>query len=158
MDRFTLEKTIWNGRDFEVMSWHDATLWSMYADTAAFEFLIDLDYIFSWVEPKAGETHFKFWVAPVTIVFENASDVKVNLESQQGSIEVAELHRELIGPSPSGKFTQYAYRFECQEGEVSLEATGFKMFVRQAPRLISTQSLEVGHRNGISFGKITSDA
>jgi hypothetical protein len=94
----------------------------------------------------------------VTIVFENASDVKVNLESQQGSIEVAELHRKLIGPSPNGKFTQYAYRFECQEGEVSLEATGFKMFVRQAPCLLSTQSLEVSHRNGISFGKITSDA
>ena len=130
----------------------------MYADTAAFEFLIDLDYIFSWVEPKAGETYFKFWVAPVTMVFENASDVKVNIESQQGSIEVAEFHRELLGPSPNGKFTQYAYRFECQEGGISLEATGFKMHVRQAPSLLSSQSLEIGRRNGISFAKITSDA
>lgn len=57
---FALEKPIWDDRDFEVMGWHDATIWSMCADRAAFEFLIDLDYISRWVEPKAGETYFKF--------------------------------------------------------------------------------------------------
>lgn len=92
------------------------------------------------------------------MVFENAADIKVNIESQQGSIAVAELHRELLGPSPNGKFTQYVYRFECREGDLSLQATGFKMYVRQPPSLLCSQTLELGSRHGISFGKIASGA
>ena len=152
------EKLVWENADFDTMGWHDATLWSMVANAQDSEFLIDLDYIFRWVDPGQGETYFRFWVAPVTMVFENAADVRIDIRSQQGSIEVADLHRELLGPTPNGRFTNYAFRFECQEGEVSLRATGYKMYVRRLPVLIDGQALELGARAGVSFERSCRDA
>lgn len=153
MTDYRPEKLIWSNEDFEVMGWHDATVWGLAADTEEFEYLIDLDYIFKWVSPASGENHFKFWVAPVTMVFENACDVRLDVCSQQGAIEVSDLHRELIGPSPNGRFTQYAFRFECQEGELTLQATGYKMYVRKTPSLLETQSFSLAVRGGVSFSR-----
>lgn len=153
MSAYDLEKEIWSEADFKVMGWHDASIWSMVSNATQFEYLLDLDYIFKWVHPKENETYFKFWVAPVTMVFENAFDVKIDIESQQGLIEVADLHMENPELTPNGKFTSHTYRFECQEGEITVNATGFKMYVRQKPKLIQGQSFDLEERGGISFGR-----
>ena len=158
MDLYHLEKQVWTDQDFEIMGWHDASVWSMLADSERFEFLIDIDYIFSWVHPAHRETYFKFWVSPATMVFENASDVRIDIESQQGSIEVMEFHREVIGPSPNGKFTQYKYKFECRQGRIELEATAFNMYVRRAPTCIDHQCLGLAARHGVSFSRSYGDA
>ena len=150
---YELEKKLWTETDFKSMGWHDASIWSMVSNADKYEYLIDLDYIFNWVQPKADETYFKFWVAPVTMVFENSSDVKIDIESQQGIIEVADLHMENPELSPNKKFTSHNYRFECQEGEISLKATGFKMYVRRNPSLMKGQSLDFVERGGVSFGR-----
>ena len=151
MEMYQLEKPVWDDSDFAVMGWHDTTVWSMLADPDEYEFLLDMDYIFQWVHPGAGETSFKFWVAPVTMVFENAHDVKIHIESSQGGIEVADFHREEPEVTPNGQFTQHTYRFECQEGTISLKATGFRMFVRRAPVLLEGQSFSLPQRGGVSF-------
>jgi hypothetical protein len=151
MDSYELEKAVWNDGDFEVMGWHDARIWSMLANIDEFEFLIDLDYIFKWVRPGEGETYFRFWVAPVTMVFENAHVVRSDIESQLGEIEVADLFREAPEPTRTGDAVQHTYRFDCQEGEISFKATGFKMFVRQSPVLLQRQTLSLQERGGISF-------
>jgi hypothetical protein len=120
--------------------------------------MFDLDYIFKWVDPEPEGTYFKFWVCPVTMVFANVSDVVINIESQQGAIEVADLLRQHVGLSPNGKFDQFAFHFECQEGQLSLKATGYKMYVRQAPVLQTQQHLELATRGGVSFERARSDA
>jgi hypothetical protein len=51
----------------------------------------------------------------------------------------------------NGKFTDYTFRFECQEGEITLNATGFKMYVRKNPILQQGQSLDLKERGGINF-------
>jgi hypothetical protein len=150
---YRLEKPIWSDADFAEMGWHDATLWSMAANPDSFEFLLDLDYIFQWVQPAEGETYFKFWVAPVTMVFENAHSIVVAIESQQGSIEIADLFREDPTPTPGGDLIQHTYRFECQEGEIRVRATGFKIFVRKSPALMRQQSFSLEARDGVSFSR-----
>ena len=55
--------------------------------------------------------------------------------------------------TPNGKFTEHTYRFECQEGVISIKATGYKMYVRQNPILIQYQSIDIKERNGISFDR-----
>jgi hypothetical protein len=147
---YRLEKPLWTGVDFEVMGWHDSRVWAMVADEEKFEFAVDLDYIFKWVHPGPGETHFRFWVAPVTMVFENAYEVTIDIRSRQGGIEVADLHREDPKPTPNGAPTDHLFRLECQEGEISLRATGFRMYVRAEPRLMQGQSLSLEERGGIS--------
>ena len=74
MSAYELEKEVWSEKNFSSMGWHDASIWSMVCSSEKFEYLLDLDYIFKWVDPKEGETSFEFWVAPVTMVFENAFD------------------------------------------------------------------------------------
>ncbi|MBE3654943.1 hypothetical protein [Vibrio navarrensis] len=153
MSTFELEKEIWTEQDFNIMGWHDATIWSMTANSSKFEYLLDLDYIFQWVSPQENETYFKFWVSPVTMVFENAFDINLDIESQQGLIEVADLHMENPELTPNGKFISHTYRFECQEGELSLKSTGFKMYVRQHPKLLQVQSFELDERGGVNFAR-----
>jgi len=151
MDSYQVEKPVWDDSDFDAMGRHDARIWSMLADTDAFEFLLDLDYICKWAHPVDGETYFRFWVAPVTMVCESAHTVRIDIESQLGEIEVADLFRESPEPTRTGEAVQHTYRFDCQEGEISLKATGFKMFVRQPPVLLQAQSLNLHERNGVSF-------
>jgi hypothetical protein len=94
LENYDLEKPTWTESDFKVMGWHDAKIWGLLANPEQWEYLIDLDYIFKWVHPKEGEEYFKFWVSPVTMVFENAYEINLDIESQHGEIEVADLHME----------------------------------------------------------------
>ena len=149
-EQYQLEKALWTSDDFEVMGWHDSRVWAMVAAEESYEFALDLDYIFKWVHPGPGETYFKFWVAPVTMVFENAYDISIEIESSQGGIEVADLHREEPKPTPNGALTDHLYRFECQEGEISLRATGYRLYVRLEPRLMQGQCFSLDERGGVS--------
>jgi hypothetical protein len=150
---YELEKYIWSEDDFSIMGWHDSKIWGFLADSENFEFMVDLDYIFQWVHPKEVETYFKFWVAPVTMVFENAYDICLDIESRQGELEVADLHMENERKSKNGRFDEYDFRFECQEGDFKVSATGFKMYVRKAPVLQSGQTLDYDLRGGINFDR-----
>jgi hypothetical protein len=135
------------------MGWHDGTIWSMLGNPDAFELLFDLDYIFKWVEPNDKETYYKFWVAPVTMLFENIHDIYIDIESELGKIEIVNFHREIIKETINSKFIEYLYRFECQEGEISLIATKYTMFVREIPELLQSQSFKLEQRKGISFAR-----
>ncbi|HAS8178494.1 TPA: hypothetical protein I7671_22055 [Vibrio vulnificus] len=55
--------------------------------------------------------------------------------------------------TPNGKFISHTYLFECQEGELSLKSTGFKMYVRQPPKLLQVQSFELDERGGVNFAR-----
>jgi len=151
MKKYDLEKAVWSEKEFKAMGWHDATIWSMLANSEEYEYLLDLDYIFKWVEPIENEKYFKFWISPVTMVFENAHEIRIDIESPQGIIEISELHMENPQPTPNGKFTEHTYRIECQEGVISVKATGYKLYVRQKPKLIQYQSMGLSERNGVSF-------
>lgn len=76
-----LEKTLWNNNDFDQMGWHDNRIWFSVADELQYEFILDIDYIFQWVEPAEGEHSFRFFVAQATMVFANPKDIRVNLHS-----------------------------------------------------------------------------
>lgn len=59
-----------------------------------FKLVFDTDYIFEWIRPKPGETHFKFWVAQATLVFENVYDVEFDADSYNGKLEIDSISRE----------------------------------------------------------------
>lgn len=145
------EKLVWDGSDFEAMGWHDCRFWSFVAIPETFELAIDLDYIFKWVRPREEGSFFSFWVSPATMVFENVHGVELEVESSQGTLEIADLHREDPRLTPNKKFTEHLYRFELQEGELRLRATGFQMYVRQEPVLLEQGAFTYAERGGISF-------
>ncbi|NJN83326.1 MAG: hypothetical protein HC802_14285 [Caldilineaceae bacterium] len=46
-------------------------------------------------------------MAPVTMVFENACDISIAIKSQQGEIEIADLHKENERTTPNGQLVEY---------------------------------------------------
>jgi hypothetical protein len=162
VETYQLEKPIWDDGDWLHMGWHDAIIWSIHPDPYAREFSLDLDYTFKLVQPGRGETYFKFWVAPVTMVFENVRTLKIDIEPRNGIIEIAELNRGTSRPRPDGNLTERKYQFQLpagtdenheifDEGQISFMSTGFRMFVRRAPELLEAPSLRPAQRGGVGF-------
>lgn len=88
-----LSKTVWTNADFGAMGWHDASLHGIAFcatgdEDPDYSLALDLDYIVEWVH---GDSAFSFWIAPVTLVFENAWNVRVQGTFQQ--MDMAEVAR-----------------------------------------------------------------
>jgi hypothetical protein len=144
-----LEKLIWTESDFAKMGWLDSQIWSMYADDLAAEFVLDLDYILKWQDPAPGETNYKFWISTATMVFENVNGVAIQMNSSEGAIEVANLYMENSATAPN----LHQFRFECAQGELRVQASGFKMYIRKLPVLQQYQNFSYAERGGINFAR-----
>jgi len=151
---YKLEKWIWSEKDFEKMGWHDCHIHSLAFYPEKFELALDLDYIFKWVEPKKGETHYKFWVAPVTMVFENVYDISINIETSLG-IEIASISRSNQSAPRNVEFInkveQWDWNIDCQEGTIFFKSVGYTMYVKSEPIFLSNQVIDINDRGGINF-------
>jgi hypothetical protein len=157
-DEYELEKWVWDDNDFERMGWHDATIHAVAFGPVQFELSLDIDYIFKWVHPAEGEEFFQFWVAPCTMVFQNAYELGFEAESYGDPLlSVADLHRvDARTPKNAtyiGKEREWRWTFECHHGQLSFWAVGFKQYVRKVPILRRLQVLEIGERGGYSFDR-----
>lgn len=80
-----LTKSAWSDADFDEMGWHDATIHGLCVQPGAPDgslpprLLLDIDYIVRWVHPVAPQTHFSFWTAPSTLVFDDVWDFEGDL-------------------------------------------------------------------------------
>jgi hypothetical protein len=154
VEKYNLEKAIWTNADFDVMGWHDSTIWGMAVLGEEFEFVFDVDYIFKWVHPVPPEIYFSFWVSPATLVFEGVQNIKINIDLDYIQlIEVADIHREGPIPSPNGSLDNWKWTLELQQGDIDFEATGFTQYVRKAPQYGSRQTLSLPERDGLSFAR-----
>src|SRR5260221_10243754 len=88
-ETYELEKWIWTEQDFEEMGWHDCHIYAVAFLPETFEFVLDLDYICKWVNPKPPAENFSFWVSPATLVFENVHDLE--LDTFDCSLDIADL-------------------------------------------------------------------
>jgi hypothetical protein len=162
--RLDVEKWVWTDTDFERMGWHDVQLHGIaryekverdevagseghYSGT---ELLLDIDYILKWV--TTDPEHWKFWVAPSTLAFENAYDFEVRGWAQL-QWEISEIHRE-HAHYPSGR---ECWKWEIWGTGIVFLAEGYKQYIRRKPVLSRFQSLTFEERGGVSFSKQTPD-
>lgn len=112
-----------------------------------FKLVFDTDYIFEWIRPKPGETHFKFWVAQATLVFENVYDVEFDADSYNGKLEIDSISREGARAPHNvqsvDKEIEWLWIIECQKGEIRFRSVVYKQFIREAPRLGKTQAVDL---------------
>jgi hypothetical protein len=151
MDTYKLEKTIWTDADFERMGWHDCPIRAISFNLDAGEMLFDIEYIFDWVHPVEGEIYFNFWLAPATLVFEASTNIVIDI-SAWSDLEIDRFVRSDPQPTPNGP-PAYTYTLECQQGEISVSASGYRMFVRRMPILQGDQVLEIDQRGGYAFSR-----
>jgi hypothetical protein len=147
-EQYELEKTIWSEADFERMGWHDSRVHALGFLPDRFEFALDVDHTFQWIEPRSGETYFSLRVAPATLVFD--------LQTSAGC-EILDVARSEPRRIRNAEYIEWLWKFECAEGEINFRATGFKQYIRSAPRLGNKQSLSLNERGRFSFSREYSD-
>lgn len=150
---YVLEKAVWTTDDFEQMGWHDCHIHAVAFQSAGHRLLLDVDYIYRWVNPLPGETYFRFWISPCTLVFENVHDF--NFEAADTWIDILHVDRQDAGRPLNadhiGKEKQWQWIFECVAGEICFKSVGFTQYTRAAPTLFESQHIELESRGGISF-------
>ena len=149
-------KWLWTEADFEIMGWHDARIHAVAFLEETFEFALDIDYIFEWVKPVPPAEHFTFWLSPCTLVFENVSELAIDLAPYDDlSIDDISRGESLIPRNAEviGKTVEWLWNVGCHGGTISMRAAGYKQHVRTAPRHLTRQSIPISDRGGISFSQ-----
>lgn len=157
---YSIEKRHWTDADFELMGWHDVVVHALAYDPAQWELLLDLDYIFKWVEPEADKTHYSFWISPATMVFHNVYDLCISVEPisdfQLDSIERSDPQQMRAGYEGTAA-RDWLWSIAVFNGEISLRSSGYSLWVRDSPRLSKSQALDLKERGGRSFDCGTED-
>lgn len=153
-ENYELDKWLWTELDFEEMGWHDVRIHAVAFLPEVFELVLDIDYIFRWINPGAAETRFKFWVAPATLVFENVNDLKIDLEPN-GGIELQGIERSEPQKPRNIDYIEhdieYLWTLEAHSGEISLRSVGYKQYIRRTPIIATSPALDIEARGGLSF-------
>jgi hypothetical protein len=157
-ESFTLEKRHWTDADFEVMGWHDSTVWSIAFLTEAYELVLDIDYILKW-ERNELDGYFAFWVAPATIVFRNVYDLKFDVAFYDDT-QIQDLKRGDPGKPRNAEYIgtdrEWRWVLTFSGGRISFRSSGFDQFFRRDPVLSDQQSLSLETRGGMSFDRLGS--
>jgi hypothetical protein len=148
-------KATWTDADFDVMGWHDCRVHAVslgVREDDGFPWqrvLIDLDYLVRWVDPAFGRQHFTFWIAPATLVFDEAWAVSGDLDPGNDLLEIADLHR--LDP-PDDK-PDPLWHIEGQNFDLRLRAPGYTQYLRTAPVHSKHQYLTHRERGAPSFAE-----
>lgn len=149
----SLEKSVWNDADFSQMGWHDVVVHALGFDAAGSELLLDLDYLFAWVEPEPPSAYFSFWIAPATLVFQQVWDMKMNYDASLG-FQLLEIQRGEERACPHAPSRQeWHWMLEGVEGHISFWAGGYTQHTRRHPQHHERQSLSLVQRGGFSFDR-----
>lgn len=151
-----LTKSVWSDADFDAMGWHDVTIHGLcvqpgVSDDSLPRLLLDIDYIVRWVRPVAPETHFGFWIAPSTLVFEDVWDFEGDLgfKGMAVSLDIDHLRRSPRQDSRGGP----QWDVEGHFFGFGFRSTGFRQYLRQAPRHSQRLVLTHSERGGLSFAE-----
>ena len=152
-EQYKLEKWIWTNRDFDLMGWHDATIYAFALKPEQFELLLDIDYILKWVDPVPPNDYYTFWVAPATLVFEGVHDIRVDLDIRYiQDISLQGIEREGPIASPDNKqISEWMWTLEANEGIIKFRASGYRQYFRSEPIVTNLQGLSLDERGGLSF-------
>ncbi|MGW0170853.1 hypothetical protein ACWDWT_37625 [Streptomyces sp. NPDC003343] len=153
-----LTKSAWSDADFDEMGWHDATIHGLCVQPGAPDgslpprLLLDIDYIVRWVHPVAPQTHFSFWTAPSTLVFDDVWDFEGDLgfKGMGLSLQIDHLRRSAPEDGRGGP----QWHLEGHFFDLKFQATGFHQYLRQAPQYAQRLVLSNSERGGISFAEI----
>lgn len=150
-----VEKYLWTENDFDLMGWHDATFYAIGFLPEKYQLLLDIDYIFKWIEPTEGETFYKFLVSPATLMFENVHGLSVSISEPYRPLQIQNIERRNPKPPTNAEYMdrteEWHWLIDLEIGEIEFDSVGFRQIIRREPVLTDSQSLGLEIRGGISF-------
>ena len=156
---FNLDKFIWTQDDYELMGWHDCSIYGLtflpFDEKGTTNLVFDIDYIFKWVNPTKPGQPFSFWVSPCTLIFKDTFDLTINVDSRGGTTNMFEIADLTLAEKVEQEKNNWIYEWniDLQEGHIKLKSSGFDQIVRQKPIYTDGQTLTLEQRNGISFNQ-----
>lgn len=153
---YSPEKWIWSEEDFDEMGWHDCKIFGISPGPGEDQLSLDVDYIWKWVHPSEGENFFKFWISPVTLVFENVHQLECEFR-EISVIRIDEVGR--VDPRRPrnaqfiGKETEWRWTIDCHDGSINFWAVGYRQYTRKLPVLSDAQQLSLSARGGLSVSR-----
>lgn len=140
---YKLEKWEWTQEDFEHMGWHDCAIYALRFEG---DIYLDIDYILQWNHPGELSMSYTFWMAPATLVFEQPTYLKLDVEVDFiNGFEIAEISRE------KNEKGETIWTIETQEGNIIIGAEKYKQIFRRPPSFQFSQAVPSDERGGISF-------
>jgi hypothetical protein len=153
---YTLEKSVWTHEDFESMGWHDVTIHAITFCPKAYEFVLDVDYIFAWVHPEPPSPGFSFWVSPATLVFQNVINFKAQIEDPMG-LQIMDINRKEPRPPKNADHIpqkiEWTWTIELLQGDIEFSSVGFRQYTRRKPVRIPAQQFSTDERGPVSFDR-----
>ena len=143
--------------DFERLSWHDNHIYGIHlslGDAARDDWrsylVLDIDHIVEWI--CGVDKRFKFQVAPATLTFHNATDLRIDVDWGDSGNRTAIHEASIDGITRNQVSDQkicldrpyYRWRIETnwpKGGVIGFGASGFTQKLRAAPVLIDEQKL-----------------
>lgn len=155
MGNIKLNKVIWTENEFDLMDWHDSYIHAI-AFERNYEFILDIDYIFSWIKPSDNNNQFGFFISPCTLVFENVHDLKLDIQiSEPFKLQISNITlsnpQRPINADYINREVEYYWTISTQQGDITLKSVGFKQYVRGNPKIQHSQFIDLIERGGISF-------
>lgn len=154
-DVYQLEKSIWTEADFDRMGWHDVLVHAITFAPERYEFILDIDYIFAWVEPEPPSPGYSFWISPATLVFRNIWDFNADFGDPLG-LQIMHVARDGARVPKNSNFvdgTEWTWTLDLFQGGITFASTGFDQYTRRKPVRLSSQQFSLEERGGISFAR-----
>jgi len=141
----------WTDADFNGLTWHDNRIHAMMFGAREYELAFDIDHILEWRGPQEEEGHYRFLVAPATLVFKHVRELRMDVYAIEVFID--DISREVYfspgtedGPA---KLTEYEWTIRTPDGDIRFHATGFELKLRQDPVESVGQDLSLWERGGV---------
>ncbi|HYG16882.1 MAG TPA: hypothetical protein VEC12_14080 [Bacteroidia bacterium] len=156
---YNLEKSLWTHADYEQMDWHDCKIHGLsieYNGGWGSDLLLDIDYIFQWVQAEKPGQPITFFIAPCTLVFKDAYGLHLNINDREnalGPLAIEELYIKDTTEVETNKFA-YTWGIDLQNGSIEFNSFGMQQIVRLQPVYSQYQIIDTEARGGVSFSRV----
>lgn len=132
----------WTEKDFESLSWHGNHVHGFSIaegdDGCSGSLTFDIDFIVKWLNPVPPDKGFRFHVAPATLIFHGATDLKLVLDYPSGScatipFSINGIERKEKIYSNGHKSFEWTMVANFPKGEITFLAEGFTQALRSPP-------------------------
>lgn len=137
------------------LSFHDCQIHSFGFDPDNYELLFDLDLILEW---HTERPNWKFSVSPVTMVFKNVYDIKLDINSDTQLIMDDIIKSNPRTPKNIDSLPintlEYDWYFDLiVGGEIRFKSIGMMIYQRKELSIQRSQTLTLSQRGGFSLSK-----
>ena len=144
--------TEWTDADFDTMGWHDNTINGVTISNPSegydYDLIFKIDYILDWI--SSPEEHYKFSVAPATLIFNNVDKLKYDIElGYKESMIIDEIVRTEITTQDQKNAGYHNYRWiihihslSQRDNKIEFDASGFKQVLTSEPIITERQDLD----------------